>query len=154
MRKVILEFFEESAKVFGFTILCMAFFTVAFGEEAKAFSSIFSLGKEGLAVSTVFQFGLTSLCITALRRLFFTDVLIKNMSLIRRTISLFLSVLIFIIGCIFLFGWFPAADAKTWGLFLICFTACAVGSTVLLGIKEKDENKRMEEELQRLKDGE
>ena len=39
MRKVILEFFEESAKVFGFTILCMAFFTVAFGEEAKAFSA-------------------------------------------------------------------------------------------------------------------
>lgn len=153
-RKLILDFLEESVKIFGFTILCLAFFTVAFGEEAQIFSSIFSLGKEGLAVSTIFQFGLTSIGITALRRLLFTDVFIKNLSITLRTVTLFLSVLVFIAVCIILFDWFPVGNIKAWGLFLICFAICAVGSIIISGMKESDENKRMEEALQRLKDEE
>lgn len=153
-RKAILDFLEEAVKIFGFTMVCLAVFVVAFGKEAQFFSSIFSLGKEGMAVSTIFQFGVTSVGITALRRLFFTDTFIKNLSIILRTISLFLSVLVFIVVCIILFDWFPVGNIKVWGLFLICFAICAVGSVIISGMKESDENKRMEEALQRLKDGE
>ena len=55
---------------------------------------MFSLGKEGLSISTLAQLLLLSGIITIVQMAFLTDRLIKNMSIVKRYILFFLSVMI------------------------------------------------------------
>lgn len=140
--------------IFGFTIICLNFFCILFGEGAKEYSAIFSLGKTGLSVPTMLQYLLTSAVIVALRFLFFTDKLFKNLSLAIRTAGMLLSIVLFMALFIVLFGWFPVDMWQAWAFFFICFGVCSGVSIAVSVLKEKMENKKMDEALQRLKNGE
>ena len=153
IRKFIYNFGEEIVKVFGFTIICMTVFCFLFGEDGKGYSSFFSLGKEGLAVDTILQFLMFSVLIVALRRLFFTDGLIQKMPMVIRKIGIYVSVLVLLVLFVILFQWFPIANIKAWIMCLLCFAGCATFSTIHYVVKEKEENKKMEEALQKLKNG-
>lgn len=66
-----------------------------------------------------------------------------------------LSCIIVIIAVfIIVFDWFPADMWQSWAMFFICFGVSFAGSYFVMIIRERVENKRMEEALKRLKERE
>ncbi len=153
-KSTILDYLAQVLIVFGFMMLVLNVFCLAFGNSAKEFSAMFELGNQGIPVKIAFQF----LCVSALnvgvRFLFFTDVIIKKMPIWLRTICMLISVVIIIAVFIIVFHWFPANMWQPWAMFFICFGISFLGSYFVMIIKEKAENRRMEEALQRLKEKE
>ena len=140
--------------VFGFTMLVMNILCLGYGDSAKDFSSMFELGSQGIPVKTAFQFLCVSLLVIGLRIIFFTDMLIKKMTIWLRTICMLVSVVIVIAVFITMFHWFPVDMWQPWVMFFVCFGISFLGSYFVMVLKEKAENRRMEEALQRLKEKE
>lgn len=153
-KKSIFDYIGQIFMVYGFSIICLCVFCILFGESAKRYSSMFEFGDQALSKWTLLQFLLVSVVIITLRYLFFTDMLIKKASVTMRTIGMFASVILVIVLCVKCFGWFPVNELKPWILFFICFGVSAGVSTAAFTIKEKTENKKMEEALLRLQKGE
>lgn len=152
-KETIFDYLMQIFMIYGFTILCICIFCMLFGQEAKEYSTLFALGSQGLSIETMLQFFLLSIIITTLKHVLFTDGLIKNISLVARVIIMFGMIIVTMILFVILFGWFPINMWKPWIMFLVCFFVCAVISTILSYTKEKLENKKMEEALNKLKRG-
>ena len=86
--------------------------------------------------------------------MFFTDVLIKKMSICFRVICMLVSLVIITAVFIIAFDWFPANMWLPWVMFLLCFGVSFLGGCFMMILKEKMENRQMEEALQRLKEKE
>lgn len=153
-RKTIFDYLAQVLIVFGFAMLILNIFCLAFGNSAKNFSSMFELGDQGIPVGIAFQFLGVSALITGARYLFFTDILIKKMPVWLRTCCMLTAVVMIIAAFVILFHWFPADMWQPWAMFLLCFGISFLGSYLVMAIKEKTENRRMEEALQRLKETE
>ena len=140
--------------IFGITVLTLNIFCLLFGDSARDFSTIFALGSEGLNVKTMLQFLLAIAITIVLRYIFMTDLIIKKMPLLARIITIFaaafLNIVIFVILC----GWFPVDNLMAWIMFLISFAISCTASTAVSIFKEKTENRRLEEALNRLKEEE
>lgn len=151
-RKNIFDYLGQVFCIFGITMAIMAVFCLIFGEEAQEFSTMFALGNKGLPVETMGQFlGVTAL-IVGLRFIFFTDVLIKSMSIRMRTVSMLTGVVMVIGVFVCFFGWFPVDMWQAWLMFFGCFGISFVISVLVISWKAKLENRRMEEGLKRIKD--
>lgn len=50
-----------------------------------------------------------------------------------------------------LFGWFPVDMWESWAAFFLTFGLCFAGSLTVMHLKEKAENRKMEEALRRIK---
>lgn len=153
-KKSIFDYLAQVMIVFGFAMLVMNILCLTCGDSAKGFSSMFELGSQGVPAKTVFQFLCVSVLITGLRIVFFTDVLIKKMPIWLRTVCMLVSVVIIIAAFIALFHWFPVDMWQPWVMFFVCFAISFLGSYFVMAIKEKAENRRMEEALRRLKEKE
>lgn len=140
--------------IFGVTVTCLSVFVILFGAEAEEMSSIFALGNKGLAVATLGQFLLMSVLITLMRFVLFTDHLIKTWSIMVRTMSMFITVIVAIAVFAAIFGWFPVNQVKPWIMFFVSFFICSAVSVTLSVFKEKTENEKMQEALERMKKGE
>lgn len=151
-RKTVFDYMGQIFVTFGFSIVVLNIFCVLVGEDAREISTIYSMGKEGLAVSTMMQFFGVSVCITALRAFFFTDKIIKRMSVAMRSVCMLTSIVVIVVICAVIFDWFPVAMWQSWAGFFITFALCFVGSLFLMTLKERTENRKMEEALQRLKE--
>lgn len=151
-KKTILDYLAQVMIVFGFTMLVMNVFCLIFGESAKDFSALFGLGNQGIPVWIVFQF----LCVSALnvgvRFVFFSDILIRKMPIWLRTICMLTAILIIIAAFIIVFHWFPISMWQPWAMFFVCFGISSLGSYLVMTVKEKTENRQMEEALRRLKE--
>lgn len=152
-KNTIFDFVGQIFMIFGFTVICLNVFCLWFGESAKEFSTIFELGSKGLSSATMFQFLLETVFIVILREIFFTYKWIKKASIGVRTASMFSSVIVTIILLVYLFGWFPVDMWQPWVCFILSFGISAGVSTRVSVLKERAENKKMEEALQRLKEG-
>ncbi|MCI8540645.1 MAG: hypothetical protein HFE68_05100 [Erysipelotrichaceae bacterium] len=150
-RKHLLDYLMRLFVCYGFTMLVMSIFTVLFGNQAKGFSPLFDLGEQGIPLSVSLQFFIIAAVITLFQLLFFTDYFISHMALWLRTALMLGGVFVLLVGCILLFQWFPPYDHMAWLLFVCCFCLSFIGSAVLASIKEKAENRRMEEALTKLK---
>lgn len=150
-RKTIFDYIGQVFMIFGFTMLLLSVFCLLFGESAKEYSTMFTLGKEGIRIGTMMQFLLASVFTVTLRWLFFTDVFLKNMSVPLRAVGMVISELLVIIVLILLFGWFPVDEWLPWLMFFTSFAICFVVSVTVTVFKERMENKRMEEALERLR---
>lgn len=150
-KRTIFDYLSQLLIVFGFTILVMNIFCLMFGDSAKDYSAMFELGNRGIPVEIVFQFLVESGLIVGLRFLFFTDIFIRKMPLWLRTIGMLLSVVCVITVFIILFDWFPVNMWQPWVMFFACFGISFLGSCFVMMIKEKIENNKMSEALQRLK---
>lgn len=140
--------------IFGVTVTCLSIFVILFGADAEGVSTIFALGNKGLAVATLGQFLLMSVLITLIRFVLFTDYIIKTWSLLARTIGMFVLV-VFMIGTFAAcFGWFPVNEPKSWIMFFVSFFVCCSISVTLSVWKERKENEKMQEALERMKKGE
>lgn len=151
-RKHLFDYLGQILIIFGVSMMAISVFCAIVGEEARGYSTMFVLGGKGVPIKTIFQFLLSSICIQLLRILFFTDILIKRMSVVKRTVGMVVSVLILIGVLAAVFGWFPVDDPKCWGCFLISFAICFTVSVLLSTIKERAENRRLAAGLQQLKE--
>ena len=150
-KSTIFDYLTQIMIIWGISVLSLCLFCSLFGEVAKQYSSMFQLGKTGVAVVTLMQYLLSSVIITSLRWLIFTDILIKRVSIVIRTVVMF--------GCVILltgifaaiFQWFPIDDIKSWIMVFVCFFVCSCISVVVSAIKEKSDNKKMQEALEHLK---
>lgn len=68
-----------------------------------------------------------------------------------RTVSMVAVVVLIIAVFAAVFGWFPINMAKPWILFFICFGISFAGSFFVMRLKEKAENKKRNDALDRLK---
>lgn len=153
-KKTIFDYLEQVIIVFGFAMLTLNIFCFAFGDSAKDFSAIFELGDQGIPVGIAIQFLCISALITGGRFVFFTDVIIRKMSIWLRTIFMLIFVVTIIAAFIVIFHWFPVNMWQPWVMFFVCFGLSFLGSCFVVIVKEKVENRRMEEALRRLKEKE
>jgi len=153
-RKTIFDYLAQIMIVFGFSMLVLNIFCLLFGDSAKDFSAMFELGKQGVPVKIAFQYLCLSAAVAGIRFLFFTDVWIKKIPIWLRTIGMLASVLILIIAFILLFDWFPVDMWQPWAMFFLCFGISFVGSCLVMMAKERAENRKMNEALERLKEKE
>lgn len=153
-KKTIFNYLTQVLVIFGFSMLVLNIFCLAFGSSAQGFAAIFELGSQGISVKIVFQFLAVSVLIAGARLLFFTDLWIKKMPIWLRTVCM-LTVVIFVIAAfIIIFHWFPIDAWQPWCMFFICFGLSFLGSYFVMALKEKSENKQLEEALCRLKENE
>ncbi|MBQ8198130.1 MAG: DUF3021 family protein [Lachnospiraceae bacterium] len=150
----IFDFLGQVFFIFGITVACLSLFVIMFGKDAKDISTIFALGEKGLAITTLGQYFLMAFLLNVVRFVLFTDRIIKRWSVLARTISMFVVIIILIGTFAYMFGWFPVGDIKSWGMFFVCFFVCAVISVIVSTINEKKENEKLQEALERMKKGE
>lgn len=150
-RETVFDWLGQIFLVFGIEMMCMVVFCTAFGERAKSYSTMFELGKDGVSISIMLQYFLMAVIIITLKFLFFTDMVIKKMSVTLRTILMFTSVVIALVAFVIIFGWFPANDWEAWAMCAACFIISAGLSTFISALREKSETKKMQEALERIK---
>lgn len=151
-KKTLFDYIGQILIIFGFSIICLMIFCCLFGIGAKGYSSIFELGAKGLTVSTMAQFLLTSTIIVLFRAIFFSDELIKNLSITCRTIGMFISVVAMIMLFVWWFDWFPVNDLEPWIMFFVSFGISTAGGIAITTIKERMENKKIQEALEKMQE--
>ena len=150
-KDTVFDFLTHIMVVWGISVLSLCVFCPLFGESAEGKSSIFRLGNAGIPVETLLQFLILAIVITALRWLFFTDKLIKKLSMALRSAFMFGGAIVVVVIEAAIFEWFPVNMVMPWIMFLLSFLICAVASICVSVVKEKSENRKMEEALERLK---
>ena len=78
---------------------------------------------------------------------FLTDTWIMNMSMMIRNVLFFVSVLIVIVFMIVAFNWFPTRDMTAWLGFIISYALSMIISVLITRLKERAENTKMQEAL-------
>ncbi len=151
-RKHLLDYLAQLMMIFGTTILVVTLICCAVGDEGKGYSTMFALGSKGVPVNTVLQYLLSSGCVTVFRFLFFSDKIIKKMSVAKRVIAMLISVIALIGIFAYIFGWFPVDEPRCWMMFLLCFGLCFVISAGISVWKETTENKHLADGLKQLKE--
>lgn len=149
--KTIFDYLGQVLIIFGATMIILHILSLLVGESAKNMSTLFALGKVGLPTATAFQFLLVSILTVAYKYIFFTDKVIKNMSVPVRTALMYVMIIITIIVMNMLFGWFPQDMWEAWMGFLVSFALCSGISTLVAVLKDKSENDKMQQALERLK---
>ncbi len=150
-KKTIFDYLGQVFMIFGITVAILNVFCLLFGDSAKEMSSMFVLGSQGIGIRTMAEYLIISAIVVGMRCLFFTDMLIKKLSVAARTALMVLSVLGVTIIFILIFDWFPVNMWQTWTMFFVCFGICFCLSTLMVSLKEKAENRKMQEALRRLK---
>lgn len=151
-KNTIFDYLINVITVFGISIMSICLFCFLFGENAKEVSSIFRLGNTGISISTIIEFLILSIIISGLRWLFFTNLIIKNLSITSRCAFMFGSVIAVVGIFAATFKWFPVNMVMPWVMFFICFFSCALISVWISLVKEKSDNKKIEEALNKLKE--
>ena len=151
-RTTVFGFLAQVFMIYGITTGLLNVFCMLFGDIAEGYSTMFSLGGKGLSVATSMQFLLAVFLVICMRLIFMTDILIKNMALPARITAMFVGVFAVMVTFVFIFDWFPENEAIPWILFVICFAVSCTVSVMISRISEKNENKRLEEALKRVKE--
>lgn len=150
-KNTIFDFMVNVMVIFGISVISICLFTFLFGKEAEEISTIFALGERGIPLPTIVQFLGMAFTITAIRWIFFSDKLMRNLSLALRVILMFITVIIMVAVFAAVFQWFPVNMVTPWIMFFICFAICTTVSVIISVLKEKSENKKLQEALELLK---
>ncbi len=151
-RRSLLGFFSDAFMIYGILTLLLNLLCKIFGDGAKKISTLFSLGSSGIATDTSLQFLVIIMAVSALRYVFMTDMLIKNMPRTARIVLMFISAFAISCGAVVLFGWFPVNMPLLWVLFIVCFAVSCTVSTVISYLAEKQENSRLDLALKKYKE--
>lgn len=151
-RFTVFGFLAQVFMIYGITTGLLNIFCMLFGNEAAVYSTIFSLANTGVSVATSLQFLLAVTIVIILRVVFMTDMLIKSMPLGARIAAMFVSVFAVIVTFVFVFGWFPATDPLAWIMFIVCFAVSCAVSVIISTAAERQENRRLDEALKRVKE--
>ena len=148
-KKTIFNYISQACAIFGIIVAIFMIFSLIVGDSTEGYSSLFILGKEGLSISTLAQLLLLAIIITMVQVVFMTDKFIKSMSIVKRYILFFLSVMIAVVIMIVTFGWLPLNDIRSWVYFFICFLLSCFISIIITILKERAEDRRMQEALEK-----
>ena len=151
-RFTIFGFLGQVFMIYGITTGLLNIFCMLFGNIAADYSSMFSLAGSGISVATSLQFLAAVTIVIVLRSIFMTDLLIKNMPLAARITTMFASVFAVILIFVFIFGWFPANDPIAWIMFVVCFIVSCSVSVAISTAAERQENKKLDEALKKIKE--
>ena len=151
-KKTIFDFLGQVFFLFGIMIAILIALCLIFGDSAKDISNMFALGSEGLPIDLMLQFWIIAIIVTGVRYLFFNDVLIKKASITVRTALMLLSIILTIVFFIYKFEWFPINMWQPWVMFLLGFGICFTISIAVTYLKEKVDNRNMEDALKKLKE--
>ncbi len=151
-RKGILDYAVQVLATMGFSMICMMILTVLFGKDAQDISQLFALGNQGVSVAVMAEYLLVSVLVVFLRYFFFTDQFLKKMLPITRTILMVFSILVIICIFIAVFKWFPIDMWQPWVMFFLFFMVCFGCSMGISVLKTRQDNKRLEEGLARMKE--
>ena len=151
-KKTIFSFLGNVFCVFGISMALLMVFCRLFGGMAGEISSMFRLGKEGIPVDIMAQFLTVSFIITGIQYLIFSEKLLRRWSVLARTMTMILIVVAVLSVFICLFGWFPLGMWEPWVRFLTCFLICFGVSTLLMRLKTRLENRKLEEGLARMRE--
>lgn len=150
-QKTVFDFLGQVFLLFGITVMMLLVISFVVGNEVRNYSVMFSLGNEGLSAGTLLQFMLVSFIINGLEFVFFTESWIKVGSERLRTIGMLVSIFIFMSLFVYLFKWFPMNSLVPWLMFFVFFFVSFGVSVVIVAWKEKIENKKMADGLNRIK---
>ncbi len=150
-RFTLFGFLAQVFMIYGITTGLLNIFCVLFGSAAADYSTIFSLAGAGVSVATSLQFLLAVTIVIILRVIFMTDAVIKDMPLPARITAMFISVFAVIVAFVFVFGWFPADEPLAWIMFVVCFAVSCTISVVISTAAERQENRKLQEALERVK---
>lgn len=148
-KKTIFNYISQAFAIFGIIVAIFMIFSLIVGDSTEGYSSLFILGKEGLSISTLAQLLLLAVIITMVQVVFMTDKFIKSMSIVKRYILFFLSVMIAVVIMIVTFEWFPLNDIRSWVYFFVCFLLSCFISIIITILKERAEDRRMQEALEK-----
>lgn len=137
--------------VFGVVILVHVIIGMIVGEGASKVSTLFSLGSEGLAMNTILQLFALSVIVIILQTIFLTDMIIKSMSIVLRIVLMFVSVTCATVVFVLAFKWFPVDEILAWVGFFVSFAICSLVSVLYSRLREKTENRKMDEALEKIK---
>lgn len=151
-RKTIFDYIAQVFCIFGFTMIIMMSFSITFGESGRDYSKLLALGESGVSSEVMVQFFALSVINVFLRYVFMTDRFMKKTSALKRTLLTVVSILITIVVFIVMFGWFPADMWQPWVLFVGSFILCFTVGTLVTGIRNKMENKKLADGLARMKE--
>ena len=151
-KKGIIDYLGHVLAIFGVAMIAMMLFTKAFGDDASEISAMFQLGSRGIPLYIMLQFLALSALIVAYNYLFLTDEIIKSLSITQRYIFMMLSIVVTITVFILIFKWFPIDMWQPWVMFILSFGVSCGASVFITSYKEKLENKKMQEGLDRLKE--
>lgn len=148
--KTIFDYIGQALLLFGNTVLIFMVFGLIIGDFAMGSSTLFELGSRGFTIDTLLQLLLLSVVVTIIRLLFLSDKWIKNMRMPIRILCFLVSAILLAVVMAVVFGWFPVDEVYAWLGFGISFVLCTVISVLLSRLKEKAENKKMEQALEKL----
>ncbi|MCR5735398.1 MAG: hypothetical protein K6G22_12405 [Lachnospiraceae bacterium] len=146
-KKTIFNYISQTFATYGAIVLIFIIFNIAIGENAKDYSTLFSMGKEGITIPVLSELLLLAVMITLAQVVFLTDKWILNMSMMIRNVLLFISVLIVMAIMIVVFKWFPVDDMTAWLGFIISYVISLIISEFVTKLREKAENSKMQEAL-------
>ena len=149
--KTIFNYIGELFATYGIIMLMFVILNLTLGDIAKGFTSFFEYGSGSFSTNTMLQLFLLSLIICIARNLFLTDKWIKSMSILARNLAFFISVTITIIVFIILFAWFPVDLWPAWIGFIVSFAVCSAAGVLISKLKERADNKKMAQALERFK---
>ena len=148
-KKTIFNYISQTFATYGIIVVIFSLFSIAIGGSAGEYSTLFVLGGQGLTMGTLFQLLLLAVIVTVARLVFLSDTLIKDMSMPIRLLALFMVVMIATVIMIIVFDWFPVKDVTAWIGFFVSFVVCTFISVLITRIKERLENDKMQEALDR-----
>ncbi len=152
-KKSVFAYISKIFATYGVIVAIFILFSLLIGEGTGDYSPLFRLGRAGLTLETLLELLLLAAVVTLVQVLFFTDRWIKNMPILRRNVLFFLTVLAAIVLLIVLFKWFPLSDVTAWIGFLLSFVPCMVAGILIFRLRERAENKRMQNALEKFKSG-
>ena len=151
-KKTIFDYISEVFATFGIIIMIMTILNLLIGDAASEYSSLFAYGKKAFSLAALFQMFLLSVVICASRNaILLTDRWLHRVSMLTRIILFFVTITVTIVIFVILFQWFPTGDIKAWIGFLVSFAICDSLGVVISKIREKTENKKMDQALERYK---
>ena len=151
-KKTVFDFLIQWFCLFGVTVVIINAMCVVIGDSAKEISSMFSLGSEGLSAETMLQLLIVSLLITGARFIYFNEAVVKRASIAVRAAMMLFTVIAVIAVFIYSFGWFPVNMWQPWASFFAGFGILFLSGTAITYLKEKADNRNMEEALRKLKE--
>ena len=148
-KKTVFEYMSDVFSTFGIIVVIFMALNLVIGEIAFGYSPFFEYGKQALSIKTLLQLFAVSVIIRACREVLLTDRWIRQMSMLVRNILFFVSITITVIFFVIVFQWFPLLDVVAWLGFLISFALCSAVAVVISRMREKAENLKMEQALER-----
>lgn len=150
-KETILHFASRVLVVFALIMIFLLVLGPIFGDQAQGVSVLFELGGQGVSFKVMLQALGMSFLVNIVQALFLSNFLAKKMMLLWRTALMFIC--IFAGGGIWgsLFRWFPADKPTAWLSYLLSFGAASVLSILVMILKTKLENEKVNRKLQEYK---